>query len=149
MAHIFPFLLLLPLLAFSVGLLGNQHIFSIKSDIFVFGLQFPQVPFVLYMVLFLVGYCIILWGVFKFFRIISWYKSNKKNNQIEHLKAELHDKQPEFITLLEKNLIQVLQKNEKTHEKNLNTWKNEHDKILGNLEAEIKFLKDTIKKLNK
>ena len=57
----------------------------------------------------------------------------------------MHDKQPQLIIDIEKKFESIMEKMNTQNQKNITTLKRENDKILGNLEAEIKTLKEKIK----
>ncbi len=86
-----------------------------------------------------------LWSVFRFSGLFSAYQSNKQHHTIDSLKAELHDQQPKIIAAIETKFETILEKMDSQHQKNITTLKRENDKILGNMEVEIKTLKEKMK----
>jgi len=142
-------LILIPLLIYIVLLLINKDILWLNTEVNFFWVYKTEIQVVLYLTLFFVSYIIILWSLFKFSSFFADHKTKKQNDQINELKAKLADQTPELINGIQKILDEKLAEFREEANKKLELTKKETEKVLWNLEYEIKTLKDKIDKLSK
>ncbi len=149
MKNFLNILILIPLLIYILLLLINKDILSLETSVNFFWVYKTQIQIILYISLFFITYLLILWGLFKFSNFFSDYKTKKQNEEILKLKAKLADQTPELIAGIEKILDEKLAEFKQEANIKLELTKKETDKVLWNLEYEIKTLKDKIDKLLK
>ena len=142
-------LILIPLLIYILLLLINKDILSLEAPINFFWIYKNEIQIVLYISLFFIAYLLILWGLFKFSNFFSSYKTKKCEEEINKLKAKLADQTPELVDGIQKILDEKLAEFKQEANKKLELAKKETEKVLGNLEYEIKTLKEKIEKLSK
>ena len=82
---------------------------------------------------------------FKFSNFFSNVAKWKLGNQVNDLKAELHDKQGDLINSIKKDFHATLTAYQTEAEKDRKVYKTETDKILNNLQFEITQLSEKIK----
>jgi len=149
MKNILNVSILIPLLIYILLLLINKDILSLNTEINFFWIYKAEIQIILYITLFFVAYLIILWSLFKFSNFFADHKTKKQNEQINELKAKLADQTPELINWIQNILDSKLEEFKQEANKKIELAKKETEKVLGNLEYEIKTLKDKIDKLSK
>ena len=149
MKNLSTVLFFLPVIVFLLFLVLNFPILSYTDEINLFFIATPQSRVILWMAIFFILYTIGLWATFKFTNYFSGIKSDKKTWEIEHLKAELHDKQPELIERIKQEFWVVIEEIKAQSEQDKKAYKTQTDKVLQNLEFEIKALQTKVENMNK
>lgn len=109
----------------------------------------PEVPVVALITIFFVLYILFLWFIFKFTNFFSHHKSKKLEKEVGGLKSKLLDGQWGLVKDMEKSFEKTLTKFIETSNKKTEAYKKENDKIVSNLELQIKGLKDKIDKIKR
>jgi len=149
MKNFLNILILIPLLIYILLLLVNKDILSLDASVNFFWIYKTEIQVVLYISLFFISYILILWWLFKFSNFFADHKNKKQNEEILKLKAKLSEQTPELINGIKNILDEKLEEFKQEANKKLELTKKETEKVLGNLEYEIKTLKEKIEKLSK
>ncbi len=149
MKNILNILILIPLLIYILLLLINKDLLLTTQEVNIFWLYKANIQFVLYISIFFILYLLLLWWLFKFSNLFADYKNKKLNDEILKLKSQLTDQTPELIEWIQKILDEKLEEFKNNANKQLELTKKENQKVLWNLEYEIKTLKEKIEKLSK
>ena len=149
MKNLLNILILIPLLIYIILLLINKDILSLNTQINFFWLYKTEIQIILYITLFFTAYLIIIWSLFKFSNFFADHKTKKQNEEINELKAKLADQTPELIKWIQNILDTKLEEFKQEANKKLELTKKETEKVLWNLEYEIKILKEKIDTLSK
>lgn len=83
--------------------------------------------------------------IYKLFWSFWDYKKSKLNWEIIDLKSQLQDWQSKLIDSINNNFKEVLDEFRTTNDTMILKYKKENEKVLSNLEYEIKSIKDKIK----
>jgi len=92
---------------------------------------------------------LITWFLIKFSSFFTGLKTKKDETEIKSLKAKLQDWQWELVQKIEENFYNILEEYKKINTENIKVLKKENEKIISNLEFEIKNIKDSLKKIKK
>ena len=148
MKNILNILILIPLLIYILLLLINKDLLLTTQEVNVFWIYKTDIQLILYITIFFVLYFIVLWSLFKFSNFFADHKNKKQEEEILTLKAKLADQTPELIEWIQKILDEKLKEFKDEANKKLELTKKETQKVLWNLEYEIKTLKEKIEKLS-
>ncbi len=146
MKNIINIVLLSPVLIYVILLLLNSQLLTIKENVNLFWIWNLELSVIAIISVFFVSYIFLIYFSGKFFS----FSINSKNKFLEEENLKLKAKLSDLIPDINKNLdvkIKVLVDEFKTlTDKSLELHKKETNKVLWNLEFEIKDLKE---KLNK
>ena len=141
--------LLLPIIIYMIVIFFNKDVLLFQQEVsFIFG-KTPEVPVVALITIFFVLYILCLWFIFKFTNFFSHHKSKKLEKEVGGLKSKLLDGQGNLVKDIEKRFDKTLEKFIETSNKKTEAYKKENDKIVSNLELQIKGLKDKIDKIKR
>jgi len=149
MKNLLNILILIPLLIYILLLLINKNLLLTTQEINIFWLYKTNIQFILYINIFFILYLILIWWLFKFSNLFANHKTKKLNDEILKLKSKLTDQTPELIEWIQEILNKKLEEFKTNANKQIELTKKETEKVLWNLEYEIKTLKDKIEKLSK
>lgn len=149
MKNIMNIILLFPLLIYVILLLINSNLLSKKEIVNFFWIYKTEASVITLISLFFVLYIIFIYFSWKF----SLFFTNTKNKSLEdekyQLKSKLADMIPEIETRMNEKFSKVLEDFKLISDKNLDLSKNQTKQVLGNLEFEIKNIKEILNKINK
>lgn len=142
-------LLFLPAFAYLALLVLNLDIFKASTEINFFFITTFQIPVVIFISIFFILYILLIWVWFNFSSIFSSLKTKRLEKEVFDLKSKLLNKQGELIKNIENHFEDVLGKFKTESDKKLELYKKENDKIVSNIEYEMKSLKEKIDKAAK
>jgi hypothetical protein len=108
-----------------------------------------QVPILAYTVVFFASYIIIIWLLLKFSDIFSNIQKSKLENEVNRLKANLQDGQGNILNDIKTEFWKILEKSQTETKQTIDIFKKENEKIISQLNYEIKGLKDKIDTMKK
>lgn len=138
-------LLLIPAFLYISIALTNIDLLSKTETINIYWLYDLELPILLFSVIFFIIYIIIIWLFISFSDLFWDYKKSKLNWEIIDLKSQLQDWQSKLIDSINNNFKEVLDEFRTTNDTMILKYKKENEKVLSNLEYEIKSIKDKIK----
>ena len=146
MKNIINIIFLFPILIYVVLLLINSNLLLQKEAVNLFWITEIEVPLISLITLFFIIYMFILYfsGKFSLFFTNSKIKS-LENDKLE-LKSRLFDQIPDLERTIDEKYTIILDEFKNISNKNLELHKKETSKVLGNLEFEIKNIKEKINK---
>ena len=127
----------------------NKDVLLFQQEVSFILMKTPEVPVVALITIFFVLYILFLWFIFKFTNFFSHHKSKKLEKEVGGLKSKLLDGQWGLVKDMEKSFEKTLTKFIETSNKKTEAYKKENDKIVSNLELQIKGLKDKIDKIKR
>lgn len=149
MKNIMNIILLFPLLIYVILLLINSNLLSKKEIVNFFWIYKTEASVITLISLFFVLYIIFIYFSWKF----SLFFTNTKNKSLEEenikLKSKLSDLIPEIEKKMDEKFFKFLEDFKIASDKNLDLSKNQTKQVLGNLEFEIKNIKEILNKINK
>jgi len=145
MKNIANILFLLPILLYVILIIINKDLLNIKETINFFWIADIPMYIIGVISIFFVLFLLIIWLGLKFSDILGDFKNKKHEKIINKLKAELQDKEPEVITNIESRFDKIVEEFKDENRKNIKILKKENDKILSNLEYDIKSIKERLK----
>ena len=140
---------LIPAIIYMIFIFINTDALFLKQTINFFWLKTIEAPIVAMITIFFVLYILLLWFMFKFTNLFSKHKNKKLEKEVWGLKSKLLDGQDGLVKNMEKNFDKTLTKFIETSDKKTAAYKKENDKIVSNLELQIKGLKDKIDKIKR
>lgn len=142
-------LLLLPALLYLGLLILNLGIFSATHEINFFWIVRFDIPVILFSTIFFILYIIVLWLWFQFLGIFKDAEVKKIQEENYKLKEQLLWHQWELITEIESRFTEALETLHTEAEKKLELYKKENEKLVTNMNYDIKVLGEKIEKLKK
>lgn len=140
-------LLFFPAFLYLVLLVINLDIFKASTEINFFWITRFHIPVVIFISLFFILYIILIWVGFNFSNIFSGIKTHKLEKEVFDLKSKLLDKQGTLLESIEKHFDGILVKQKEESDKKLELYKKENEKIVSNIEYEMKNMKEKIEKI--
>lgn len=146
MRNIINIILLSPILIYVILLFINLNLLKIQEKVNIFWIWELNVPIIAFISIFFVLYIFLMYFSWKFFTFFM----NSKNKSLEEeklkLKSKLSDKIPEIEEKMETSFNKIIKEIKSINNENLELYKKETNKVLWNLEFEIKSLKDHLNK---
>jgi len=145
MKNIFNIILFLPLFLYFWFLLINSKLLTQTTKVSLFFSSF-EINIILFISIFFVSYILIIYFILKF---TNFFVSNKNKNlteEINKLKAEMQDREPKLLEKIENKFEEILQKANEKNKENIEVLKKENEKILTNLNYDLKMIKEKIEK---
>ncbi len=141
--------LLLPIIIYMIVIFFNKDVLLFQQEVSYILWKTPEVPVVALITIFFVLYILFLWFIFKFTNFFSHHKSKKLEKEVWGLKSKLLDGQSSLIKDIEKSFDKTLVKFIENSNKKMEAYKKENDKVVSNLELQIKGLKEKIDKIKR
>lgn len=148
MKNILNIILLLPILLYLIILLFNNELLNIKWNLNLFFISF-EVNIITFISAFFVLYILIIYFIFKFSTFFVTNKNKNLNDKMNKLKADMFDKEPILLEKIEQKFEEILRKSWDKNRDNIEIMKKENEKIITNLNYDLKVIKENIEKLNK
>ncbi len=142
-------LLFIPALLYLALLVLNLDIFKASTEINFFWIARFDIPVVISVSIFFILYIILIWVGFSFGNVFSGMKTKKLEKEVFDLKSKLLNKQGDLLSNIQNHFDEVLEKQNTDSNKKLELYKKETEKVVSNIEYEMKALKDKIDKLAK
>ncbi|MCH8518989.1 hypothetical protein LAT59_04480 [Candidatus Gracilibacteria bacterium] len=142
-------LLLLPALLYLGLLILNLGIFSASHEINFFWIARFEISVILFSTIFFILYIILLWVGFQFLGIFKDAQARKLQDENYKLKEELLSKQGELVGEIESRFTETLTKLQDSADKKLELYKKENEKVVTNMNYDIKNLGEKIERLKK
>lgn len=147
MKKIIYVLLLLPLTLYVIFVLFNWDLLSVSQEISLFAITTINGPLFALLSVFIIIYILLIWVVLKFSNFFIERKDRILENQINELKGKLHDNQKELLDSISSEFRDILSKYQKENYENIQAFKSENQKVVSNVEFELKNIKDKISKI--
>lgn len=142
--------LFVPMIIYIAFLAMNWDLLGMRGDAnFFFLASIKQAPILAFTIIFFCLYVLLIWLLLKFSNLFTEVKTARLGNKVDHLKAELYDKQDKIINNIKKEFEGTLKKIKEDNDKKLEATKKETEKISSNLEYELKKIQDLMKKIGK
>lgn len=142
-------LLLLPALLYLGLLILNLGIFSATHSINFFWIARFEISVILFSTIFFVLYIILLWVWFQFLGIFKDAQARKLQDENYKLKEQLLSRQGELISEIESRFQDTLTQLQADADKKLELYKKENEKVVTNMNYDVKILGEKIEKLKK
>lgn len=142
-------LLLLPALLYLGLLILNLGIFSASHEINFFWIARFDIPVILFSTIFFILYIILLWVWFQFLGIFKDVQARKLQDENFKLKEQLLSRQGELISEIESRFNETLVKFQDEADKKLELYKKENEKVVTNMNYDVKVLWEKIEKIGK
>ena len=139
-------ILLSPVLIYVVLLLVNSDLLAVRQDISIFWIWDINAPVIALISVFFVTYIFLMYFSWKFSTFFSTHRNKKLEEENIRLKAQLSDLIPDITKNLDDKIKILVEDFKVLTDKSLELHKKETSKVLGNLEFEIKDLKEKITK---
>lgn len=97
------FLILLPILVYSILLLGNVNLLRMTQEINILWITTMTLPFFLINSVFIIWYTIFVFFIYDWINMFLNFKIKKLDKEIVELKSKLYDWQKDLIETLTKN----------------------------------------------
>jgi hypothetical protein len=150
MKKLISFFFFIPLFIYLFIALLNPTILFQTSDISLFWFfQIKQVPILAYTVVFFASYIVIIWLLLKFSDIFSNIQKSKLENEVNRLKANLQDGQGNILNDIKTEFWKILEKSQIETKQTIDIFKKENEKIISQLNYEIKGLKEKVDLIKK
>ena len=141
-------LVLLPILILLSLLLINRHLLWINETISIFGLTEINIPIISFSIIFFVWYIITIYIYLRLSNVVTWFKNNRLESQVDKLKSKLYEERPQLVEDLKKEFTDNLELYKEIREKEINSYKKENEKLMSNLSYDVKTIKEKIEKIN-
>ena len=145
MKNIINIILLSPVLIYVILLLINSDLLAKKENVNIFWIWDLQMPVIAIISVFFVAYIFLMYFSWKFSSFFTDHKLKKLEEENLKLKAKLSDLIPEITKTIDEKTKKMIEEIKTLTDKSLELHKKETNKVLGNLEFEIKDLKEKIK----
>ena len=142
-------LVLLPILLLLSLLLINRHLLSINETVSIFWLTEVTIPIISFSIIFFVSYVIIVYIYLRLSNVVTWFKNNRLESQVDKLKSKLYEERPQLVEELKKEFTENIELYKDLREKDINTYKKENEKVMSNLSYDVKTIKEKIDKIEK
>ncbi len=150
MKKLISLLFFIPLFVYLFIALLNPTILFQTSDIHLFWFfEMKQIPILAYTVVFFASYIIIIWLLLKFSDIFSNIQKSKLENEVNRLKANLQDGQGNILNDIKTEFWKILEKSQTETKQTIDILKKENEKIISQLNYEIKGLKEKVDLIKK
>ncbi len=142
-------LLFIPAFAYLALLILNLDIFKASTEINFFWITSFNLPVVIFISIFFILYILLIWIGFNFSNIFSGIKTRRLEKEVFDLKSKLLNKQWDLLKNIENHFEDILDKFKSECDKKLEAYKKQNEKVVTNIEYEMKSLKDKIGKIGK
>ena len=149
MKNIINIVILSPILIYVILLLLNYKLLTKTEDLKILWFSLPEVPVIALISVFFIIYIIFLYFSEKFSLFFANHRTKRLEKEILELKARLQEQIPDIVDMMKIEFKVIVDNIKDENKRNLDLSRKETDKVLWNLEFEIKNLKEKITKINK